>query len=122
MSMKAFVSRPGKRLRLFLGEADEWQGKPLSQVVVEQAHHHGALGVTVLRGIEGFGPAHHLSTDRLPDIAENLPLIVEIVDSDEQIERLLPLLDRLMQRGMITVTPIEIISAGEREEQWEVFH
>lgn len=122
MTMKSFVSKQGKRLRLFIGEADEWQGKPLSQVVVEQAHRHGALAVTVLRGIEGFGPAHHLSTDRLPDIAENLPLIVEIVDRDEQIEGLLPVLDRLMQRGMITVTPVEIISAGEQEEQWEVFH
>ncbi len=118
MTMKAFVSKQGKRLRLFIGEADEWQGKPLSQVLVEQAHQHGALGAAVLRGIEGFGPAHHLSTDRLPDIAENLPLIIEIVDSDEQIERLLPVLDRLMQRGMITVTPVEIILGGEREEQW----
>lgn len=118
MSMKSFASKRGKRLRLFIGESEEWHGKPLSQVVLEQAHRHGALGATVLRGIEGFGPEHHLSTGRLPDIAENLPLIVEIVDSDEQIERLLPVLDQLIQRGMITVTPIEIISAGEREEQW----
>jgi uncharacterized protein len=118
MTMKAYGTKPGKRLRLFLGEAEEWQGKPLSQIVVELAHQHGALGATVLRGIEGFGPEHHLSTDRLPDIAENLPLIVEIVDSDEQIERLLPVLDQLIQRGMITVTPIEIISAGGQKEQW----
>ncbi len=118
MTMKSFVSRQGKRLRLFVGEAEEWQGKPLSQVVVEQAHQHGALGATVLRGIEGFGPEHHLSTERLPDIANNLPLIIEIVDSDEQIERLLPVLDRLIQRGTITVTSVEIISAGGREEAW----
>jgi uncharacterized protein len=116
MSITPFVSRQGTRLRLFLGEADEWQGQPLWQVVFQQAHRHGAQCVTVRRGIEGFGPAHHLSSDRLPDIAENLPLIVEIVDSNEQIERLLPVLDRVMQRGMITATPVEIIAARERED------
>lgn len=107
--MHSYHSKGGKRLRLFMGEAEEWQGKPLYQVVVEHAWHHGIRGATVLRGIEGFGPQHHLSTDRLPDIAENLPLIIEIVDSEERIETLLPVLDRLMQRGMITVAPVEII-------------
>ncbi len=116
MIRKPFVSQPGKRLRMFVGEADEWQGKPLYRAVVEQAQHYGARGVTVQRGIEGFGPQHHLSTDRLPDIAENLPLIIEIVDSDEHIEMLLPMLDQLIQQGMITIAPVEIISAGEQEQ------
>lgn len=115
--MQRYQSQGGKRLRLFVGEAEEWQGKPLYQVVVEHAWHHGIRGATVLRGIEGFGPEHHLSTDRLPDIAENLPLIIEMVDTDEHIEALLPLLDRLMQRGMITVAPIEIIVDEERAER-----
>jgi uncharacterized protein len=104
-----YRSRGGKRLRLFLGEDEEWQGKPLYQVVVEQAWQLGIRGATVFRGIEGFGPEHHLSTDRLPDIAENLPLIIEIVDSDEHIELLLPILDQMMQRGMMTVASVEMI-------------
>jgi PII-like signaling protein len=116
MNKPPFLSKPGKRLRLFVGEAEQWQGKPLYQAVIEQAHLHGALGATVLRGIEGFGPEHHLSTDRLPDIADNLPLLIEIVDTDEHIEALLPVLDHLMQRGMITVAPVEILSGGEHEE------
>jgi uncharacterized protein len=116
MKRPPFLSKQGKRLRLFVGEAEEWHGKPLSQAVIEQAHQYGALGATVLRGIEGFGPEHHLSTDRLPDIADNLPLLIEIVGTDEQIEAVLPALDRLMQRGMITVAPIEILS-GEDEKQ-----
>ncbi|GAC1350985.1 MAG: DUF190 domain-containing protein [Ktedonobacteraceae bacterium] len=114
MTTQPYQSISGKRLRLFVGEAEEWQGKPLYQVLVERAWHQGIRGATVLRGSEGFGPEHHLSTDRLPDIAENLPLIVEIVDSDARIERLLPVLDQLMQRGMITVTAVEMIMGEER--------
>ena len=104
------LPRPGKRLCIFIGETQEWQGQPLYQAIVELAQRHGAAGATVLRGIEGFGPEHHLSTERIPDISDNLPLIVEIVESAEQVEVLLPFLDRMVQRGMITVAPVEIVS------------
>lgn len=103
------LPRQGKRVRIFIGEAEQWQGKLLYRAIVELAQQQDIRGATVLRGIEGFGPEHHLSTERLPDIADNLPLIVEIVESAEQVELLLPLLDRIVQRGMITVTPVEII-------------
>jgi PII-like signaling protein len=106
------LPRLGKRLRIFIGEAQEWQGKPLHQAILELAQRQGAAGATVLRGIEGFGPEHHLSTDRIPDISENLPLIVEIVDSEEHIEALLPWLDRIVQRGTITLAPVEILYDG----------
>lgn len=102
-------SKKGKRLRIFIGEAQEWQGKPLYQALLELAQQQGAAGATVLRGIEGFGPEHHLSTERLPDISDNLPLVVEVIESEERIEALLPLLDRLVQRGTITVAPVEIV-------------
>ena len=105
----------GKRLRIFIGEAQEWQGKPLYRALVELAQQQGIAGATVLRGIEGFGPEHRLSTDRLPDIADNLPIIVEIVESEERIAALLPLVDRLVQRGMITVTPVEIVSSWRNQ-------
>jgi PII-like signaling protein len=104
------LPRQGCRLRIFIGEAQQWQGKPLYQTIVEVAQQQGAAGATVLRGIEGFGPEHHLSTERIPDISDNLPIIVEIVESEERIRGLLPALDRLVQRGMITITPVEIIS------------
>lgn len=109
MSNRPPLSGPGKRLRIFLGEAQEWQGKPLYRAILELVQQHGAAGATVLRGIEGFGPGHHLSTERLPDISDNLPLVVEIVESAERIEALLPLLDRIVQRGTMTVTPVEIV-------------
>ena len=104
------LPRKGKRLRIFLGEAQEWQGKPLYRALVELARQQGIAGATVFRGIEGFGPEHHLSTDRLPDIADNLPMIVEMVESEERIEAFLPLVDRLVVRGMMTVTPVTIVS------------
>jgi PII-like signaling protein len=107
--MYPYHTQAGTCLRLFIGEADEWQGKPLCQAIIERAWQHGIRGATVLRGTEGFGPEHHLSTERLVDISDNLPLIVEIVDSPEHIEALLPELDQLMQHGMITTTPVTII-------------
>jgi PII-like signaling protein len=113
MADKQLLPRIGKRIRIFVGEAEEWQGKPLYRAILELAQREGAAGATVMRAIEGFGPAHHLSTERLPDIADNLPLVIEIVESEEGVERLLPQLDQLVQRGMITLTSIEIVY-GER--------
>jgi PII-like signaling protein len=113
MADKQLLPRIGKRLRIFVGEAEEWQGQPLYRAILELAQREGAAGATVMRAIEGFGPAHHLSTERLPDIADNLPLVIEIVESEEGVERLLPQLDQLVQRGMITLTPVEIVY-GER--------
>jgi len=109
-----YHSLPGKRLRLFVGESEMWQGKPLAQVVIEQARLHHIRGATVVRGIEGFGPEHHLSTERLPDVAVNLPLIIDLVDTNERIEAILPILDRMLQRGTLTVSPVEIIEGTEQ--------
>ena len=110
MNTRQPLPRKGKWLRIFIGEAQQWQGKPLYRALVELAQQQGIAGATVFRGIEGFGPAHRLSTDRLPDIADNLPMIVEMVESEERIEAFLPLVDRLVVRGMMTVTPVTIVS------------
>ena len=106
------LPRQGKRIRIFIGEAQEWQGKPLYRAIIELAQQRGAAGATVTRGIEGFGPEHHLSTDRLPDLSENLPVMIDIIDSEEQVAALLPLLDQVVQQGIITVTAVEIVSGG----------
>ena len=108
----ALQTQIGKRIRIFIGESESWRGKPLYRAILEAAQHYGAMGATVLRGIEGFGPEHHLSTERLPDISDNLPLIVETVEQEERIEALLTILDQLVQRGTITVTPVEIVYGG----------
>jgi PII-like signaling protein len=108
--MQPYRSQEGLCLHLFIGEAHKWQGKPLYQIIIERAWQCGIRGATVFRGTEGFGSEHHLSTERLVDISENLPIIIEIVDSPERIQALLPELDRLMQRSMITMTPVTIIA------------
>ena len=112
MATRQNIPRQGKRLRIFFGEAEQWQGRPLYQALLEMAQRYRMAGATVLRGIEGFGPQHRLSTERLPDISDNLPLMVEMVDNEEQIERFLPMLDEMVQRGMISVTPVEIVYDG----------
>ena len=109
MTNNTTSSRRGKRIRIFIGEAEEWQGKPLYRAILENMQQQGVAGATVLRGIEGFGPAHHHSTERLPDISDNLALIIEIVELEERVEALLPLLDHIVQRGTITVSPVEIV-------------
>jgi PII-like signaling protein len=110
---RSFVPVQGKRLRIFVGEAQEWQGRSLYRAILEVAQQQGVAGATALRGIEGFGPEHHLSSERLPDISVNLPIIIEIVDRAERIDVLLPVLDQMVQRGMISLTPVEIVYSGE---------
>ncbi len=109
MHTKRIVSRAGKRIRIFVSEGDDWQHKPLYQAILEVARREGVVAATVMRGIEGFGPEHHLTTDRLPDIADNLPLQIEIIERAERIEKLLPLLDLMVQRGIMTISSVEII-------------
>ncbi|HZS78446.1 MAG TPA: DUF190 domain-containing protein [Ktedonobacteraceae bacterium] len=108
------MSEPGKLLRIYIGEMQEWQDKPLYRAILELAQQHEMRGATVLRGIEGFGPQHHLSTERLPDISENLPILIEIVESEERVHSFLPLLDELVQQGTITLEPVEIVYNGSR--------
>jgi PII-like signaling protein len=100
----------GKLLRLFIGESDTWHGKPLYQAIVERVRHEGLAGATVLRGIEGFGADSRLHTARILRLSEDLPVVVEIVDSAEQIERILPILDEMVGEGMVTVERVEVIA------------
>ena len=102
--------KAGKRIRIFVGELQQWRGKPLYREILEQAHRHGALSALVFRGIEGFGPEHHLSTGRLVETAENLPIMIDIVEQDEHIDALLAVLHPLVGRGMITITPVRILN------------
>ena len=81
----------GKLLRIYVGESDTWHGKPLYQAIVERVRQEGMAGATVLRGIEGFGHASRLHTARILRLSEDLPVLIEIVDTEERIERVLPI-------------------------------
>jgi hypothetical protein len=95
---------------IFIGESDRWHGKPLYQAIVERVREEGLAGATVLRGIEGFGADSRLHTARILRLSEDLPVVVEIVDSAEQIERVLPVLDEMVGEGMVTLERVEVIA------------
>jgi uncharacterized protein len=100
----------GKLLRLFIGESDTWHGKPLYQAIVERVRQEGLAGATVLRGIEGFGADSHLHTSRILRLSEDLPVVIEIVDTPEQIDRVVPILDEMVGEGMLTLERVQIVS------------
>jgi PII-like signaling protein len=104
------IEGEGKLLRIFVGESDRWHGKPLYQAIVERVREEGLAGATVIRGIEGFGADSRLHTARILRLSEDLPVLIEIVDSAEQIERVLPVLDEMVGEGMVTVERVEVIA------------
>lgn len=102
-------------LRLFIGESDTYDGKPLYQALVEKLREHGLAGATALRGIEGFGKSSRLHAAHILRLSEDLPIVIECVDSAERIESVLPMLDRMMGEGLVTIEKVEvrIYRAGE---------
>ena len=97
-------------LRVFVGESDKFEGRPLYQAIVEEAMASGLSGATVLRGLMGFGATSRLHTIKVLRISEDLPMVVEIVDSPEKIEAFLPLLKRMAGDGLVTIEKVRVIS------------
>src|SRR5437763_110511 len=111
------IEGEGKLLRVFIGESDRWHGKPLYQAIVERVREEGLAGATVLRGIEGFGADSRLHTSRILRLSEDLPVVIEIVDTAENIDRVVPLLDEMVGEGMLTVERVHVISyRGSKKE------
>lgn len=100
----------GKLLRIFIGESDRWHGRPLYEEIVRVAREQGMAGATVLRGLEGFGADSHLHTTRILRLSEDLPIVIEIVDTEERIDAILPLLDPMIAEGMVTVERVHIVA------------
>jgi PII-like signaling protein len=100
----------GKLLRIFVGESDRWHGRPLYEEIVRLARKKGMAGATVLRGLEGFGADSHLHTTRILRLSEDLPIVIEMVDTEERIDAILPLLDPMIGEGMVTVERVHIVS------------
>ena len=100
----------GKLLRIFIGESDRWHGKPLYEAIVHLVRSEGLAGATVFRGIEGFGADSHLHTSRILRLSEDLPVLVEIVDTAENIDRVMPELDGMIIEGMVTVEKVQIVA------------
>ena len=99
----------GKLLRIFIGEGDRWQGQPLFEAIVRKVRESGGAGATVLRGIEGFGAHSRIHTARILRLSEDLPIVVEIVDTAEKIDALLPTLDAMIEDGLVTIETVQIL-------------
>lgn len=98
----------GKLVRIFIGESDHWEGRPLYEAIVHRAREWGLAGATVLRGIEGFGASSVVHTARILRLSEDLPIVVEMVDTAEQIDRFLEEIDEMVSEGLVTVERVEI--------------
>ena len=97
-------------LRIFIGEADKFEGKPLYEVIANLAHRKEMAGATVIRGLMGFGAHSRIHTAKILRLSEDLPIIIEIVDEPEKIEALLPELDKMITEGLVTLEKIRVIA------------
>jgi len=96
-------------LRIFIGESDRYEGKPLYEAIVAEARRKNLGGATVFRGLIGYGAHSRLHTAKLLRLSEDLPIVIEIVDATEKIEAFLPDLDRMMQEGLVTVERAKVL-------------
>ncbi len=103
------IPEEGYLLRIFIGESDRSGHKPLYETIVLKAREAGLAGATVLRGVMGFGKHSMVHTAKILRLSEDLPMIVEVVDSLEKIEAFLPLLDELITDGLVTLEKVKVI-------------
>jgi PII-like signaling protein len=96
-------------LRIFLGESDRHDGDPLYESIVLKAREAGLAGATVLRGAMGFGASSRLHTSKILRLSADLPLVIEIVDTEEKINAFLPILDGMMGGGLVTLEKVRVI-------------
>ena len=94
-------------LRIFIGESDADDGRPLYQGIVETLRREGLAGATVLRGIEGFGKSSRLHTSHILRLSEDLPIVIECVDTADRIEAILPVLDEMIGDGLVTIERVD---------------
>lgn len=98
----------GYLLRIFIGESDKYQGKPLYEWLVIQAREQSLAGATVLRGMMGFGAHSRIHTFKIERLSEDLPIVVEIVDTQEKLEKFLVLIDSAIEEGLATMEKAQV--------------
>jgi uncharacterized protein len=96
-------------MRIHIGESDKWHGKPLHDAIVELLRKEGFSGATVLRGVAGYGGSSVYHTDKILRLSQDLPIIVEVVEYSERIEKILPRLDEMVEGGLITLEKVRVI-------------
>jgi len=112
--MKMKLTSEASLLRVFIGESDKLDGRPLYKVIVEEARKRGIAGATVLRGFLGFGANSRIHTSKVLRFSEDLPVVVEIVDTEDKIEAFLPKLGKMMGKmmgeGLVTLEKVRVIT------------
>ncbi|ESX82196.1 DUF190 domain-containing protein [Mesorhizobium sp. M0142] len=103
-------------LRIFIGENDRADGRPLYEVIVLKAREMQIAGATVLRGAMGFGHSSRLHTTKILRLSEDLPLVIEIVDDEEKLAAFLPVLETIMTSGLITLEKVQVLQYGTDNE------
>jgi uncharacterized protein len=107
------LPRDAMLLRIFFGEDDKYHGRPLYEAIVLKAREAHLAGATVLRGHMGFGHSSRLHTAKILRLSEDLPLIIEIVDTEDKIKAFLPTIDAMMTSGLITLEKVQVLLYGE---------
>ena len=103
-------------VRIFIGDADKWQHQPLDRALIERLRKEGFAGVTVIRGIAGFGAASVIHTSHLVDLSGDLPILIEVVDDQEHVDKLLPILDEMITKGaLVTIEKVRVLKYGAGE-------
>ena len=110
----AKIKAHAKRLRIYIGEADSWEGKSLYKALVLKAKELDLAGATVFQGCMGYGANSRIHTASLIDLSADLPIMIEIIDSAEYIEKFPPYLDKMVKEGMVTVDDIQVIKYGKK--------
>jgi PII-like signaling protein len=103
------IPEDGYLLRIFIGESDHWHGRPLYEAIVMKARELHLAGATVLRGPMGFGAHSRLHTAKILRMSEDLPIVIEMVDSKEKLDELLAEIDEMVEEGLITLEPVQVI-------------
>ncbi|MEW6637026.1 MAG: DUF190 domain-containing protein [Actinomycetota bacterium] len=109
--------RRARRVRVFLGEDERYRGRPLFEAIVLAAKENGLAGATVFRGFMGYAPHADVATAGILRLAENLPVVVDIVDSEERIEEFLPFLRQAVERGVVISSVVEAEQVVPEEKE-----
>jgi uncharacterized protein len=96
-------------VRIFIGESDRWKGRPLADAMVERLRKEGFAGATVLRGLAGFGARSVVHTTHLLELSQDLPLVIEVVDTEDHVKRLEPILDEMVADGLVTLEKVRVL-------------
>ena len=107
------IEGQAKLLRIYIGETDRWHGQPLYMAILLKAREMGLAGGTVFRGIAGYGANSVIHTANILRLSEDLPVVIEIVDADAKIQAFLPVLDEMVQEGLILLREVEVVRYGK---------